>query len=701
VLASARRGRLAGLVLLVILALLIVGPELLPARALRLMSFDAYHALAPRVRRSAPAVIVEVDDVSLARFGQWPWPRRRLAQLVAMVGQGRPAAIGIDLIMPEPDRLSPDRLPELLFGLSPDLARLLGGLPDSDRLLGETLARLPSVLGVVGLDRREAGSVVAIERQPVRLAGPNPRPFLRHFAAAFRSVDPIARGAAGQGLINASFDGRVVRRVALASVVGEGIVPALGVEMLRVASATPALTIYTGRGGVEAIRVGDVTIPTEPDGSAWIHFAPLDAGRFVSAADVLTGRLDPSLFERKLVLIGVTAVGLGDRHATPVAPSMTGVEVHAQLLENIFDGGLLARPWWIPWLEAALLVLGGGLVILAVPVWSVGRAALLVLAALAVILVAGFAVYLRYGALLGIMGPALGVVVTYGAMLGFTLTEVQRQRRALRRQLDAEREASARVAGELEAARRIQMGTLPAPADVLAGDDRVAIYAVVEPARVVGGDLYDFFRLDEHRLFFLVGDVSGHGLPGSLFMAVAKALCKSAALRSGGDVGAMMRESSAEISRDNPGALFVTLWVGLLDERTGQLQYCNGGHEPAWLLAPEGTATQPLGEGGGPPLCVMDGFPYAAGSYRMRPGETICLVTDGVAEAMDGAGALYGRARLAAVLGAIAASASVREVGEAIARDVGRFASGADVSDDLTVLVVRWNGTGAAGAGAR
>jgi serine phosphatase RsbU (regulator of sigma subunit) len=97
----------------------------------------------------------------------------------------------------------------------------------------------------------------------------------------------------------------------------------------------------------------------------------------------------------------------------------------------------------------------------------------------------------------------------------------------------------------------------------------------------------------------------------------------------------------------------------------------------------------------------MDGFPYAAGSYRMRPGETICLVTDGVAEAMDGAGALYGRARLAAVLGAIAASASVREVGEAIARDVGRFASGADVSDDLTVLVVRWNGTGAAGAGAR
>jgi CHASE2 domain-containing sensor protein len=697
VLAGAWRGRPAGLVLLVALAALIVGPELVPVRALRMVSFDAYQGLVPRARRSAPAVIVEVDDASLARFGQWPWPRRRLAQLVAIVGQGRPAAIGIDLIMPEPDRLSPDRLPELLFGLDPDLARLLGGLPDSDRMLGETLARFPSVLGVVGLDRREAGSVVAIERAPVRLVGPSPQPFLRHFAAAFRSVDPIARGAAGQGIINAGFDGRVVRRVSLVATVGEGIVPTLGVEMLRVASATPALTVRTGPGGVEGVGVGDLFIPTEPDGSAWIHFAPLDPGRFVSAADVLTGRLDPALFERKLVLIGVTAVGLGDRHATPVAPRMTGVEIHAQLLENLYDGQLLARPWWIPWLEAGLLALGGGLVILAVPVWSVGRSALLVAAVLAVILAAGFAIYLRYGALLGVMGPALGVTATYGAMLGFTLTEAQRQRRALRRQLDAEREASARVAGELEAARRIQMGILPAPAEVLRGDDRVEIYAVVEPARIVGGDLYDFFRLDAHRLFFLVGDVSGHGVPGSLFMAVAKALCKSVALRSGGDVGATMRESNAEISRDNPEALFVTLWIGLLDERTGELRYCNAGHEGAWLLAPDGGATQPLGGGGGPPLCVMEGFAYAPGSYRMRPGETICLVTDGVAEAMDDAGLLYGRERLAAVLAAIPASASVRDVGEAIARDVGRFASGADVSDDLTVLAVRWTGPGVSG----
>jgi adenylate cyclase len=152
--------------------------------------------------------------------------------------------------------------------------------------------------------------------------------------------------------------------------------------------------------------------------------------------------------------------------------------------------------------------------------------------------------------------PSVGIGLVYAAMLGFTLTEVQTQRRTLRRQLEAQREASARVAGELEAARRIQMGILPNPADALGGDDRVKLYAFLDPARSLGGDLYDFFRLDGDRLFFLVGDVSGQGVPGSLFMAVSKALCKSIALRRAGDLGAMMREFNTEISRDNAEALF-------------------------------------------------------------------------------------------------------------------------------------------------
>jgi serine phosphatase RsbU (regulator of sigma subunit)/CHASE2 domain-containing sensor protein len=678
--------------LVVVLAALLLAGERGPLRGPRLAGFDAYQTLAPRPLQDAPVVIVEIDDGSLARVGQWPWPRAKLAQLVANIADGQPAAIGLDLVMPEPDRLSPDRLAELIPGLGDDLGRRLARLPDSDSVLGATLGRVPSVVGLVGLEQREPGSVVLLERAPVRIVGDSPEPFLPHFVAALRSVEPIVRGASGHGLINASRDGRVVRRIALAATVGDAVVPALGIEMLRVASGAPALVVRTGRRGVEAMAVGNLVIPTARDGSVRIHFALPDTRRFISAADVLAGRVDAWRFERRLVLVGVTAVGLGDRHATPVAPATVGVEIHAQLLESILGGDLLTRPPWARWVEAALLAVGGGLLVLAVPAWPTGRSALLALALVAVVFLLGFGIYRRYGILLDVANPALRIALSYGAMLAIALTEVQRQRRSLRRQLESERETTARMAGELEAARRIQMGILPAPADVLRGDHRISLHAFVEPARIVGGDLYDFFRLDADHLLFLVGDVSGHGVAGSLFMAVSKALCKSAALRRGGDLGATLRESNAEISRDNPEALFVTMWAGVLDARTGRLEYCNAGHEPAWVLGLDGSPTQPLTQGGGPPLCVIDDFPYGAASYRMRPGETLCLVTDGVTEATNGAGELYGRARLGVVLAGTPPAASVREVGEAIGADVARFAGGAEPSDDLTVLMVRWNG---------
>src|SRR5207344_299116 len=126
--------------------------------------------------------------------------------------------------------------------------------------------------------------------------------------------------------------------------------------------------------------------------------------------------------------------------------------------------------------------------------------------------------------------------------------------------------------GDLEAARRIQMGGLPTQGAAVPGEARFDLYAFLAPALEVGGDLYDFFRLDADRIFLLVGDVSGKGLPGSLFMAVSKSLCKSIALRDRGDVGALMRQADLEISRDNAESLFVTVWAGIVDVATGEIQ---------------------------------------------------------------------------------------------------------------------------------
>jgi serine phosphatase RsbU (regulator of sigma subunit)/CHASE2 domain-containing sensor protein len=697
-----RRGRPFGVALLALLVALLVGPELSPVRVLRLLGHDAYQRWFPRDRANAPAVIVEIDEASLARHGQWPWPRTQLARLLAAIGAADPAAIGVDILMPEPDRLSPARLAPLVVGLDAELAARLARLPSNDAALAETLRTLPVVVGVAGLDSvPPTASVSGVRTAPVRAFGGDPTPFVKRFAAALRSVEEIDAAAPGHGLVVVDVEGGVVRRLPLLAAVGPTLMPAFGLEMLRVAIDTPEVAVRVGPRGIEAVGIGDLLVPTQPDGRVWLRYGRHDPARFVSATEVLGGTADPALFARKLVLVGVTALGLSDDQATPVGERMPGVEIHAQLIEGIFDGDVLSRPWWMGWLEALAVLCGGLVLIRAVPALPVRWSAALVLLLIAGVAALGLALYLGLRLVLDFASPAAALAAVFTAMLGVTLTEAESQRRALRRQVERQREAAARLAGELEAARRIQMGILPHPASVLTGQDRIDLYAFLEPAREVGGDLYDFFPLGDDRIFLLIGDVAGKGLPGSLFMALSKSLCKSIALTDPKDVGAVLRAANREISRDNREGLFVSVFAAVLDARTGELEYANAGHDPAYVLSGGAPPIRQLPVDGGPPLCVIEGFPYAAVQSRLRPGETLCLVTDGVTEAMSAAGELYGRARLEAVLASVGPAAGAEAVGSAIRRDVERFAAGVERADDVAILVVRWHGPRGAAPGAR
>jgi serine phosphatase RsbU (regulator of sigma subunit)/CHASE2 domain-containing sensor protein len=667
-------------------------PEVPGLRLLRLAGFDAYQALAPRVPRSAPVVIVTIDEESLRRYGQWPWPRTWLARLVARLAEARPAAIGLDVLMPEPDRLSPGRLAGILEGLDPVVTRKLAGMPSNDAVLAEALRGRPVVLAVAGVDVPEAVSLAERGVSPVRAFGGDPARFVPRFEGGLHSIAPIEAAAAGRALVSVDPERGVLRRMPMLAAVGPTLMPGLALEMLRVAAGAPAISVKVGRGGLEAVGVAGVAIPTEPDGRVWLHYSRSDARRLVPASDVLDGMVPAERFQGRLVLVGATALGLSDTQSTPVTDRMPGIEVHAQLLECILDGALLTRPPLARAIELAMLAAGGVLLLLAVPRLRPRVSAPLLLGLILLALAGGFLAYRARGLLVDGATPGLGLAVLYTALLAVTLTETESRRRALRRQVERQREAAARLAGELEAARRIQMGTLPRPSMVFPGEQRFDLYARLDPAREVGGDLYDFFFLDPDHLFFLIGDVSGKGLPGSLFMAISKALYKSTALRRHGQVAAMMREADAEISRDNTEGLFVTALAGILDARTGALEYCSAGHEPPFLLPRAGRPLMRLTEGGGPPLCAADGFPYDAATRQLEPGDTLCLITDGITEAAAPDGTLYGRPRLEALLGGLAPAASVGEIGEAIRRDVAAFTGDAEASDDMAILVLRYTG---------
>ncbi len=660
--------------------------------------FDGYQRVAPRRVDTMPAIIVDVDAKSLAALGRWPWPRTLLADLVDRVNRHRPAAVGVDIMMPEPDPLSPERLLRGAGAPSPARARELAELPANDTLLARSLAAAPTVLIVAGMPERTG---MPLRAPPFVVQDPavpkehevRAAPRVERFAGAVTAVDELNRAAKGWGIASADPVGGVIRRVPLVAEIDGTLIGALAIELFRVAAGEPALRLVMSGDTVQGIAIGRALVATEADGGARVYFSPHKTSRFVSAVDVLQDRVDPERLRGKLALIAVTGLGLGDFHATPVGERMPGSEIHAQLLENMYDGTLLRRPTWAPVVEAVAVVLLGALLVWATPAWNPRNATLLAVIVIGVMPAAGYAMFRSQRLLLDAATPAAGLVLLFCALLVLTLAEATRQRKAIEQALQRQRERTARLAGELDAARRIQMATLPL-AEQLADERRIDLAAAMLPAREVGGDLYDFFRLDQRRLFFLIGDVAGKGLSASIFMAVSKALYKSATLRTTvPDPGTLMTAANAEVSRDNPGMLFVTVFAGILDLETGELSYCNAGHENPCRVHPADREGRFVGDGGGPPLCAVDDFAYHGAQLTLRPGELVCAVSDGVTEAQNAAAELYGTARLATLLAGLRDSrVSAREVVDAVRADVATFAAGAEPSDDLTVLALRWKG---------
>jgi len=687
------QGRPLGAALLVAFLVLSLFPSLPALNELRMALFDGYQKVAPRKRTSAPAVIVAIDEKSLQELGQWPWPRTTIAELIEAIAKNEPAAIGVDVLMPEFDRMSPASIASLIEKMDFKLAQRLAKLPSNDSVLAETLRRHPVALGIAGVEQK--GSAAANgQTAPFRIRGSDPTPHLRHFAGTLRSLEQLDAAAPGHGLLSVDPNGGVVRRVPLLASVDGVLTPALSMEVLRIATRTRAFVVVGKPDRMTGIGIGDVFIPTNADGTVWVHFGLHDEDRFVSACDVLSGRVDPEQMRGKIALIGATGLGLLDYQTTPNGQRIPGIEIHAQILESIFEDSLLQRPEFLRNVERVVLLVSGLILILAVPAVKPRIAAFIYALLIAGLLAAGFALYYWQRMLVDVAWPVAVCTILFGVMLTGTLTEADRQRRTLRQALQAEREAAARAAGELEAAQRIQMGMLPPPSASFYGDPRFSLQALIEPAKSVGGDLYDFFKLDGDRLFFMVGDVAGKGLPASIFMAVSKALYKSAALRMerGADIGEVMRAANAEIARDNPEMLFVTVFAGILDLKTGELNWCNAGHDPPFCLRPGQKIPTRLEGDSGPPLCVIEGYAYNPERYALLPGEALCVFTDGVTEAMNAGDELYGRQRLFSVLKSSFGATDAMQLVNAIRDDVRAFVLDTERSDDLTILALRWNG---------
>jgi sigma-B regulation protein RsbU (phosphoserine phosphatase) len=250
----------------------------------------------------------------------------------------------------------------------------------------------------------------------------------------------------------------------------------------------------------------------------------------------------------------------------------------------------------------------------------------------------------------------------------------------------------ARIEEELEAARQLQLSMVPNVFPPATAQLPFEIFAMMEPAREVGGDLYDFYEADDGMLNFLIGDVSGKGVASALFMARAKngmRLATRLLRRADGSAPSpadIVATVNRELCQDNPGMMFVTLFFGMLDPRTGALRFTNAGHNPPYLLI--GDAVTPITACKGRPLGVRAGSTYETGELALASGEAIYLYTDGITEAANKKDELFTEERLEAIL-CQSAGRPTNAIVNAVTEAVRSFANGALQSDDITALAIR------------
>ena len=413
-------------------------------RELEARYFDVLQELKPRDYQALPVRVVDIDDATLEKLGQWPWPRTLLAQLIDRLNQAQPAAVALDMVLAEPDRTSPKRvLPEL--SQAPDaVGAWLGGLPDHDRVLAETIAAAPVVTGFALSQTGGSGRLPEAKAGWSR-AGDDPAQFVPRADSAATDLPELEAAASGNGSLDLVLGkDRIVRRVPLIVGIGDALYPSLSAEALRVAqrantyivkaSGASGVVSFGKKTGITGVRIGAVTAETDASGSLWLYDTGRIAERTIPAWRVLDGSVPADALRGNIIFIGIGAAGLTDLRATPLSASVPGVEVHAQIVEQTLLQNFLRRPDWAPGAELLYMVALGLTLALGLPRFGPAASAIFGGAVVAAALGVSWYAFSQLHLLIAPIYPSLVALCVYLTASLLNQLETERERRRVRQQ---------------------------------------------------------------------------------------------------------------------------------------------------------------------------------------------------------------------------------------------------------------------------
>ena len=404
---------------------------------LRLRSFDTFQQMYPREKmQDDPVVLVDIDDESLSRYGQWPWPRNLVAELVNQTYYS--LATGFDIVFAEPDRTGSSQL-KRTYESNPSMINALESVPDHDEIFSDAienhgtvvLGLAPNNNGVSEFNQMKSGLVVQ---------GDDPKQFLNRYMGVESNIEILENVSSGLGSMSIGNNDSIVRTIPTFELIGDQLLPSFPLEVLRVAVGANTYQIKSSNAsseqafgeatGINHVKLGNLVMPTNPDGSLWIYSTKTDNMNIIPAWQILDGTVDPEYFDGKITVVGTSASGLFDLRSSALEKNIPGVTIVAQFIQQIVSGTFLQRPDWLGGLELISGLLLSIIITLAIQRFGPIGGLVIFLTGVGSIFVGSYYLFMDQRFLVDPISPTVICLIAYLVItfFNFLFTELERSK---------------------------------------------------------------------------------------------------------------------------------------------------------------------------------------------------------------------------------------------------------------------------------
>ena len=665
-------------VFLILLTLLFFLKILNPAfiKSVSYLSFDLYQKIFVE-EKDSDVVIIDIDEQSLGKFGQFPWNRRVFAKILDQLNIHNPKAIGFDIFFTEKDKQSPEAIIKS-YGLIPSDVADIQNLKSPDDIFSEKLKDSKSIIAVLGSNVPSHSNYDRKAKARFLSKGGDPKNFTYSYPHSIGSLEKLEKNVKGLGSISFldQLDG-IIRSLPLIVQFDKKIYPTMGLEMVRVGSKQKNIYVELNEVGIQRISARPHKVESDPNGIIWIKYKKSNKDQFISAGDVYDGKFQSDFFKDKYVLIGASAQGLFDLVKTPLGVTIPGVEVHANVIENILDQSYLVRNPNTYIFELIFSIIIALLTFVLSQKIKPKYSLSIFFGNILAIIIIGFSIYKFRSELVDFSYPIFIVTLTF--LTGLYFRFIEENKMAL-----ANLQKEAKLLKERELAAGVQKSLFP---DISKFEN--FIFAKNVPARDVSGDYFDVVRSTPEEYFFTLADVSGKGVKAGMYMAKASSIFRTLTNLKF-PLEKVVFGVNNELVEAKFKGMFVTAVFGKLNIKTGELVFINAGHES--ILTFDENKNYEYIKSEMPPIGIVKYFTESmvkSNTINLKD-KTFVVYTDGVTEGYMKNGEELGAEGVQKIINEMS-QVTPKSIVEAIEKELNWGAE--KLRDDITCMAINISNT--------